>query len=196
MKVLKFGDENIVIEKLFALMIGAFALTACATPSPFGGSQAATQVQRSYSIASFTFAASPDLTVSEAESFYPFADVVWRGDPPGDRVAQIGAMFQTAAARNEGVLQGDIPVAVRVQLVRFHGVTDRTRYTVGGVYNIVFDLTVIDARTGAILEPTRRVSSDLDAPGGTRAPQLERDGLTQKVRVTSHLTSLLRAELS
>lgn len=184
-----------MIGKLLALMIGALALTACGAQSPLGGSRGA-QVERSYDIASFTFAAPADLTVSEAEGFYPFADVVWRGDPPGDRVAQIGAMFEAGAAGNEGVLAGDVPVDVRLTLIRFHGVTDRTRYSVGGVYNIVFDLTVTDARTGALLEPTRRVSSDLDAPGGARASRLERDGLTQKVRVTNHLTSLLRAELS
>lgn len=36
-----------------------------------------------------TFAASSDLSVSESNSYYPNADVVWRGDPIGDRIQQI-----------------------------------------------------------------------------------------------------------
>lgn len=196
MYVHKSGDDNTVIGKLFALMIAAFALTACGTQTPFVASQSAANIERSYDIESFTFTALPDLTVSEAEGYYPFADVVWRGESKGARIPQIGAMFETAAARNSSVLAGDVPVAVQVRLVRFHGVTDRTRYSVGGNYNIVFDMTVTDARTGTLLEPTRRIVGNLDAPGGSRAVSLERSGQTQTVRVTSFLTSLLRAELS
>lgn len=185
-----------MIGKILALMIGAAALTACSAQTPFAASEASARVERSYSIDSFSFTADEDLKVSEAEGYYPIADIVWRGDPQGARIPQISTMFETAIDRNKGVLQGDTPVAVQVRLLRFHGVTDRTRYSVGGNYNIVFDLTVTDARTGTLLEPTRRVVGNLDAPGGSRAVALERDGLTQKVRVTSYLTSLLRAELS
>lgn len=184
-----------MIKRLFVLVISVFALTACAAQNPFSASQAA-QVERSYAINAFEFVAPDDLTVSEAEGYYPFADVVWRGDTPGPRVPQIEAMFETAVERNVPVLAGDTPVAIRIDLVRFHGVTDRTRYSVGGVYNIVFDLTVTDARSGTLLEPKRRISGNLKAPGGSQAAALERDGFTQKVSVTGYLTSLLRAELS
>lgn len=152
-------------------------------------------MNRSYDLRGLNFAAQSDLTVSEQESFYPTADIVWRGDPKGPRIAQIGQMFETAAARNRPVLNGNVPIVVDVTLVRFHGVTNRTRYTVGGNYNVVFDMTVRDANTGAVIEPTRRVAGDLDAPGGETAVRLEESGQTQKVRVTDFLTSLLRAQL-
>ena len=185
-----------MIRRHLLLGFGAATLAACGATTPFGGSGAASQVARSYDVAAFQFVASPNLSVSEGDGFYPFADIVWRGDPPGDRTAQIAAMFETAIARNDGVLVGDTPVAVRVQLIRFHGVTEKTRFSVGGNYNIVFDMTVSDARTGAVIEPTRRVVGNLDAPGGSTAARLERDGQTEKVRVTGYLTSLLRAQLS
>jgi hypothetical protein len=56
-------------------------------------------------------------------------------------------------------------------------------------------MTVRNAVTGAVIEPTRRVVGNLEAPGGERATQLESQGQTQKVRVTDFLASLLRAQL-
>lgn len=163
------------------------ALTQQSTPRPV--------MTRSYDLRGLNFAAPPDLSVSESEGFYPAADIVWRGDPRGPRLPQIEQLFRDAADRNRSMLIGDMPVTIDVTLVRFHGVTNRTRYTVGGVYNIVFDLTIRDATTGAVIEPTRRVRGNLDAPGGERAVLLEDAGQTQKVRVTDFLTGLLRAQL-
>lgn len=152
-------------------------------------------MDRSYRLRAFNFEAAPGLRVAESESFYPNADIVWRGDPIGPRIPQITAMFEEAASRNIASLDGDFPVDVDVTLTRFHGVTNRTRYTVGGVYNVVFDLTIRAADTDQVIEPTRRVVGNLDAPGGERAARLDAAGQTQKVRVTDFLTELLRAQL-
>lgn len=179
----------------FLISASLMSLAACGVPLGGGQGDPRPIMARSYALRGFRFAAAPDLVVSEEESFYPTADVVWRGDPRGPRVEQIGEMFNVAAERNRSVLTGSQPVSVDVTLVRFHGVTNRTRFTVGGVYNVIFDMTVRDARTGAVIEPTRRVVGNLDAPGGSRAVQLDESGQTQKVRVTAFLTGLLRAQL-
>lgn len=184
------------VKKLLTLCVILIGLTACSGGQTGVRSTEPDGVTRSYSLSDLTFAASSELSVSESEGYYPFADVVWRGDRRGPRIPQIAAMFETAFARNQPILQGAQPVVVNVQLVRFHGVTDRTRFSVGGVYNIVFDMTVRDARTGTVIEPARRVVANLDAPGGNTAIRLEQEGQTQKVRVTDFLTSVLRAELS
>ena len=152
-------------------------------------------MMRSYDLRDLRFGAKADIVVSEEDSFYPNADVVWRGDPRGPRVPQIGAMFQTAVTRNQSILNGTTPVDLVVTLLRFHGVTEKTRRTVGGVYNIVFEMTVVDARSGAVIEPPRRIVGNLDAPGGARAQALVDNGQTEKVRVTDFLTGLLRQEL-
>lgn len=181
-------------RRTFIASLSVLGLTGCgAVFLPQGSPRP--MMTRSYDFRGLRFAALPDLEVSESEGFYPSADIVWRGDPRGPRLPQIEAMFQDAAARNRGIVTGTVPVTVDVTLVRFHGVTNRTRYTVGGVYNVVFDLTVRNASTGAIIEPTRRVAGNLDAPGGERAVRLEETGQTQKVRVTDFLTGLLRAQL-
>jgi len=153
-------------------------------------------LQRNYSVAEFNYLVPADISVSEGNGYYPTTDVVWRGDPIGNRPAQIGAMFETALERNAPALQGELPVIVDLQLVRFHGVTERTRFSVGGVYDIKFDLTIRDAQTGLVIEPTRRVHVDLAAPGGIGAILAEQRGQTEKVRVTDFLTIVMNQELT
>ncbi|MEJ8560825.1 hypothetical protein QTO30_06015 [Yoonia sp. GPGPB17] len=181
-------------RRTFIASLSMFGLTGCGAGI---GMQSAPrpQMERSYALRGFNFSAQAGLVASESASYYPNADIVWRGDPIGPRIPQIEAMFQDAASRNRLVLEDGFPIAVDVTLVRFHGVTNRTRYTVGGVYNVIFDMTVRSAETGEVIEPTRRVVGNLDAPGGERAVRLEQSGQTEKVRVTDFLTSLLRAQL-
>jgi hypothetical protein len=144
-------------------------------------------MSRSYDVRQLRFAAQPGLTVSEAESFYPDADIVWRGDPVGPRIPQIKSMFEEAVVRNRTILRGDTPIDLAITLVRFHGVSDRTRLSVGGIYNIVFDMTVLDARSGTVIEPTRRVSGNLSSRGLGDRPQRQ--------SVTDFITGLLRQQL-
>ncbi|WP_296425067.1 DUF6778 family protein [Yoonia sp.] len=177
---------------MFMALIG---MAACDAPAKNRVGAFEVPVARSYALQGITFTASPDLRVSESDGFYPRTDVVWRGDPLGPRIAQIAALFETAAARNRAVLNGDVPVVADITLLRFHGVTNRTRSTVGGVYNIIFMMTVRDARSGAVIEPARRIVANLRAPGGREAIKLDDTGQTEKVRVTDFLTSVLRSEL-
>jgi hypothetical protein len=158
---------------------------------------AATQAQpRDYRLEDVRFAAPADLTVSEANSFYPLADIVWRGDPLGDRKAQIADIFETAITRGADGLDGETPIVVDIELARFHSLTERTRYTIGGTHSIKFDLTIRDAETGAVLEPTRRIDADLPALGGQAAVRAEQRGETQKVRILAHLSALFRETLT
>lgn len=150
---------------------------------------------RSYTIQDVVVLVPRDLTSTESGSYYPLADIVWRGDPIGDRHAQVGALFESAAARASPDIKGDVPVIAVISLVRFHGVTERTRYSVGGVYHMVFQVQVQDARTGIILEEARVVEASLPAPGGQAAIELDRIGQTERVRVIDYLTFVLRREL-
>ena len=196
------------MKLLKAVVFGAIAatLTACGSAdlvsrnapleSPRVGSIQAPQVVRDYSLHSIRFAVPADLTVSEANSYYPIADIVWRGDPLGNRPEQISDIFQTSIMSAGEGLTGSIPVTVDVQLVRFHSLTERTRYSVGGVHSIKFDLTVRNAQTGEVLEETRRIDGDLAALGGYAALAADNAGQGQKVRITTHLTSLFFRELT
>ena len=135
------------------------------------------------------------LKVSEANVYYPRADLVWRGEPIGDRHAQIQSIFETAFASGTKDMAGAAPVILDVEIVRFHSVTEKTRYTVGGVHNIVFRLIVRSATTGLALAPAREIEANLPAFGGRQAIEAERRGQTQKVRVTGYLAQVIRQEL-
>ncbi|MEO0864867.1 MAG: DUF6778 family protein, partial [Pseudomonadota bacterium] len=106
------------------------------------------------------------------------------------------AIFETAMQRGTQSLDGTQPVALDIEVKRFHALTEKARYTVGGVHSITFDLTLIDPETGAKLGETRQVRADLDGFGGQQALRAEAAGLTQKVRITAHLAEVIRQELT
>ena len=133
-----------------------------------------------------------ELVVSEANLYYPWADIVWREDGPGDRYQQVEAIVADAmnwglAAFNEGR-----PVDVTVRLDRFHALSQKARYSVGGVHSLKFNLSVVDAETGEQLLGPLDVDADLNALGGQRALDAEFDGLTQKSRITQHLAGTVQ----
>lgn len=150
---------------------------------------------RNYAVQDVVVNVPQGLSVSEANHFYPLADIVWRGDPIGDRHTQIADIFRAAAARGAETLDGARPVIVQIDVKRFHGVTERTRFSFGGVYDMVYDMTVFDATTGAVIEPAHELRVDLPAPGGQAAIELDRTGQTEKVRVTDYLTLMLKQQL-
>lgn len=127
--------------------------------------------------------------------YYPLADIVWSGDAPGDRYAQIGSLFSGVVEMAKPALTGAVPVKIGVTLIRFHGVTEKTRSSVGSVYNILFTFTVRNAQTGEIIEPARVIEADLPAPGGQVAMLQDVMGQTERVRVTDFLAYVLVTEL-
>lgn len=136
------------------------------------------------------------LSVSEANMFYPIADIVWRGEPLADRHVQVKAIFDDAATQAvAGMHQGPAAV-VEIEVERFHSVTEKTRYTVGGVHDMKYRLTVRDAETGAVLDGPREVRADVKAAGGARAVAEEQAGRTQRVVIVERLVASLRQELS
>jgi hypothetical protein len=136
------------------------------------------------------------LKVSERNRYLPFDDIVWREDPIGDRHAQVQKIMQDALMRGVTPLEGPGKVDVEVELVRFHAITEKARYTTGGVHAITFDLTLRDPETGAMVVPQRRIRADLEAYGGQQAINAEALGLTQKARISDHLTEVIREELT
>ena len=136
------------------------------------------------------------LTVSEANRYLPSGDIVWRDDPIGDRHAQVATIFYDAMKRGTAALDGETPVALDIEVARFHALTEKARYTVGGVHNINFTLTLRHAETGVILGEPRSIRADLDAFGGKQALAADARGQTQKVRISDHLAEVIRQELT
>ncbi|WP_438991191.1 DUF6778 family protein [Lentibacter sp.] len=178
------------------------SVSGCATMdvatrnAPFMGGKEQQFYNQPLAVQGITVNVSQDLRVSEAEVFYPVADIVWRGDLRGDRYEQVGAIFEASAkAATQDFTQGQSAI-VEIDVLRFHSVTNRARYSIGGNHSITFMLSVVDPATGLELMPSRKIKTDLKAFGGEEAAAADARGETQKKRVSVHLTRVIRKELS
>jgi hypothetical protein len=192
--------------KLIFVLIAAALVSACSAPvdaPSFEGprvsaKQSQTQAAETLnlSVNKITVDVPRSLIVTEANGYYPGGDIVWREDPQGDRYVQVQRILETGFATGAKTLAGSVAVDVDVELVRFHALTQKARYTVGGVHAISFWLQLRDPETGRALGDRRFVTADLKAFGGRRAIKAEARGETQKVRITRHLAQVLQNELT
>lgn len=148
-------------------------------------------VTRTWRLSSVSVTVPDNLTVSEANTFAPGADIVWHGEEYGDRRAQVRAILKEGITRGARGLRGSRPVVLAVRLVEFHSVTpialDRAP---GAVHNIKFDIQVVDARSGKALTAPQRISADLQAHVGTAAVLAAVEGNTPRVRIVRHLAAV------
>ncbi len=137
------------------------------------------------------------LRVSEANAYYPGGDIVWRGDPAGDRHAQVKAIFETAAQQSvQKITKGGQPAIMDIQVTRFHALTEKARNTVGGVHALQFAIILRDPETLGMLGEPKHVQADFRALGGAGAAVAERHGITQKKRIIEHLAEVIEVELT
>lgn len=198
---------------MYAAVLAVLAMAGCGSvvttargSAPFSGADTpgmtnpidspAIAPRKGYVVADLRVDVPADLRVSEANSYYPFADIVWRGDPYGDRRAQVAEIFQDAFARVGTTLDGGPQVVAEIEVRRFHALTEKARYTVGGVHSVHFMLTLRDAASGAVIDGPHKVKADMRASGGARALAEEAVGYTQRIAITGHLAEVLADELS
>jgi len=133
------------------------------------------------------------LTVSEANAFAPNADIVWREDPFGNRRDQVDVIMTNAAKRGAAGLRGNRPVKLLITMQQFHALTEKTRAVLqnSGVHDITFTAQVVDAKTGAALSPPDLIKADLVAYVGDQAVAAMKQGQTQKVRITDHVSKVI-----
>lgn len=167
-----------------------------ASDAPLMQVSARPPMQAQYDVQMINVIVPQSLSTSEANSFHPNVDIVWRGDAPGNRHQQVGAIFQTALARGTAAMHQGRKVVMTVEVTRFHCLTEKTRFTVGGVHNLRFILTLRDAETGEVLQGPRMVNADTRAAGGARAIAEDAAGRTQKLVVTERLAEVIARELA
>lgn len=139
----------------------------------------------------------PDnLVVSEANLFYPNADIVWRGEPVGNRHAQVKSVLEEGFAKGVKTMDSGPDATLSVTLERFHSLTEKARFSVGGVHDVVFLLTVRDQGTGQVLEGPRRVEVAIRASGGDRAIAEDAAGNTQRAVIVAGLAEAIRRDLA
>ena len=133
------------------------------------------------------------LSVSEENTYAPEADIVWRGEPEGDRHAQVAQIFNDSARAGTRALRGSRPVTLDITVHGFHALSDkaRTQLSSSGVHIIIFDMTV-RASNGTILAQEQNVQADLIAYVGEQAKAAEEQGITPRVRIVHHLTNVIQ----
>lgn len=132
-----------------------------------------------------------DLTVSDINSLVPDADIVWHGDPPGDRKAQVAEIVRAGVARGAAGLNGEREVDFHIVLSRFHGVTPAAvAWATAAVHSIDFTIQAVDAGTGDALTDPVAVSADLEANVGALAIIAEMQGETDKDRIVERISEV------
>lgn len=189
-----------------AAILGCLSLAACAQfgltnpdaslVSGSGTTDAQVVMQSQYDIEATQVLVPRSLRVSDANVFYPDADIVWHGELPGDRHQQVEAIFAEAVADATSSMNTGRKVSVEFDLIRFHSVTPKTRFTLGGVHNVVFLMTLRDSATDAVIDGPRKVIANSKAVRGSKAIAEDQAGRTMRVVIKERLTEVLRRELS
>lgn len=150
-------------------------------------------VSKSWRVSSIDVQVPETLTVSEENRYAPQADIVWRGEPFGDRYAQIDRIITQAATNGSSKLKGSQPVRLVIVMKTFHALTEKTRYTLQstGVHNISFTAQVFDVKSGKPLTPADEIRADLVGYSGTEALASEARGESQKSRITEHVSQVI-----
>lgn len=134
----------------------------------------------------------PDtLTVSDVNILAPDVDIVWHGDPVGDRRQQVATILDDAITRGASGLSGGKPVVIEATVVRFHALTPYARQLTGGVHKVAFSVVVMDAQTGAHLTEAVVIQADVEAYGSGKAKDAEAAGITQKMRISNRVSVVI-----
>lgn len=188
--------------RFIAVIFMGLAVTGCASveTATRNAPLEAPQIQAtplSFDVTDIRVSVPETLRVSEANRYYPGGDIVWREDPQGDRHAQVKAIFETAFAQGVSELEpGLVPVVLEVEVTRFHALTEKARYTIGGVHALQFKMQMRNPQTGQVYGEPHVIKADFRALGGAEAIKAERQGITQKYRITNHLAQVIKTELT
>lgn len=150
-----------------------------------------TGVTQSWTVRDVIVQIPESLTTTEENSYAPDADIVWHGEPFGDRRAQVAAIVDDGISQGAKPLRGNRPVNLVVTLRQFHALTPKARSLApSAVHNISYTMQVVDARTGESITEPELILADLMAFTGSAAVEAVLQGETQKVRITRHLKNV------
>ena len=185
------------VFKRIALLPVFLLLAACGTNWEVSYDQGLSpEVTRGWRLADVVAVVPENLRVSHSNTFAPNADIVWHGEPFGDRKAQVAAIMTEAVSAGAAELQGSRRVTITVRVEKFHGVTPiAVAKAPSAVHNIRYVIQVIDTATGAPLTEPQLIEADLEAYVGAAAIAAAINGDTQRNRIVLHLAAVTRGWL-
>jgi hypothetical protein len=196
-------SKTIIVRFLTGLAL-AGSVTACASVERVASNDLIEPTSKAietiynpaYKVHRLTVRVPAELTVSEANRYLPNTDIVWREDPLGNRKKQVQKILTNAIVDGVSKIEEGHSVNMVVRLNTFHALTEKARYTVGGIHRINFDYVLRDVETGQTLEYVQNFDTSLKAYGGSKAVAAVANGQTQKVRITSHISNLMYQKMS
>lgn len=152
-------------------------------------------LNRDYSVTGVEVTVPHALTVSEENGIKPRADILWQAEPLGDRYAQVDAILTEALTQGTAEMHGARKVTLEAVVTRFHALTKRTRYSIGGEHEVWMMLTVRDAETGEVLEGPRLIGFDTRV-SAEEAFAHEEQGIYQRQEINAMVRDMIGRELS
>lgn len=154
------------------------------------------EMTRTWKLANVVASVPASLTVSNSNTYAPNADIVWHGEPFGDRRSQVAAIMDEGITRGASGLRGRRPVTITARVLQFHAVTPlAVARAPGAVHNITYAIQVLDAEDETPLTNEQVIKADLEAYVGAAAITAAIGGLTQKSRITDHIDLVTRGWL-
>ena len=92
-------------------------------------------------------------------------------------------------------VKGNRKVILVADLIQFHSLTERARSNIGGIHNVDFNLSVVDAVTGEVLAGPAYIESDVTAFGGAEAEAAVARGETMRVRIIQRVSDVIATYL-
>jgi hypothetical protein len=180
------------IRSLAAVLPAAFFISGCA--GNFASDYEAglpPEVTRGWQVVDVRAIAYDSRSVSEDNILVPMADIVWHGEAPGDRRAQVAAIVAEGVRAAAAPLDGPRPVEIHIAVDRFHGVTPAAiNRSPGAVHDITFRIAVVDRATRAVLVEPMRIEADLVAYTQSMAVLSRLDGQTERQRIVDHVADV------
>ncbi len=180
-------------------LLAAATLSACVSTNTFFPEPLREDLTYNWRVVGVEAVVPRDLTTTTANGQMPNVDLIWREDGPGDVYAQIEAIMEEsmaqAALRFHPAVKGTRKVIIRTEQTQFHSLTERARSNIGGIHNVDFMLTVVDATTGEVLAGPAHIQADVTAFGGAEAAAAVAEGQTMRVRIVQRVSDVIATYL-
>ncbi|MCF6304003.1 MAG: hypothetical protein L3J33_01345 [Rhodobacteraceae bacterium] len=183
---------------VFTLIV-ALGLSGCVRTNTIFPDPLREDLTYNWQIVSVEANVSRDLTTTDINGQMPDVDIIWREDGPGDVYLQVQAIMEEtmtqAISGMQTSVKGSRKVILISDLVQFHSLTERARSNIGGIHNIDFTLTVVDATTREVLAGPAYIESDVTAFGGAEAAAAVARGETMRVRIIQRVSDVIATYL-
>lgn len=188
-----------MIKSWMAVAIVALGLSACVSTNTSFPEPLRDDVTFNWRVVDVQANVPRTLTTTDRNGQMPNVDLIWTEEGGGDVYAQIEAIMEdsmaAAASRFITSVKGSRPVIIRTEQTQFHSLTQKARSNIGGIHNVDFILTVVDANTGELLAGPAVIEADVKAFGGAQAEALVAEGQTMRVRIVERVSQVISTYL-